>query len=442
MNKLKNILTDLWINASQSVAFYPTVISMGLFLLSFGLLYVENENIFPFLYGYIPYFITDDADTGKTLMSTIIGGLFSLTVFSFSMVMLLLSQAASNYSPRLLPGLISDKNHQIILGSFLGTILYCLIISINITSKEAANGVPSLSIFIGLLLAILCLTLFVYFIHSISSKIQITYILQNIYKLTKERLTERIKALEDEEITMAPDSSGWFELASPHTGYLQTVHQQSLISISAKNELKIHVIVHLSDFILATNTVIRISQEPSDEIKQELLSCLTFNNKELVNQNYTLGIKQITEIIVKAMSPGINDPGTAISGINYLTDLFRLRMHLPDDEKITQGEEDGEVYQKIMHFEELVYNTLASIRQYAKHDILVVLCLLQMFRKLFQADNLKKEHKSTLVKQTNMLLEDAHDSISNKADLEKIVSYAQYLKEIEDTSFSIDEYNV
>ena len=113
----------------NKIAFYPTLFAIAGFLLSFLMIILENRGISKYLVEEMPGLVVNSGDTALTILSACITGLISMMVFSFSMVMVLLNQASNNYSPRLLPGLISDKNHQIILGIYLATILYCIFIA-------------------------------------------------------------------------------------------------------------------------------------------------------------------------------------------------------------------------------------------------------------------------------------------------------------------------
>ena len=118
MNRLTNFLFQI----RSKIAFYPTIISLSGLSLAFLMIYLEQLDVSAYLIDAAPALVIDDTDTAKTILSTLIGGLISLTVFSFSMVMVLLSQASSNFSPRVLPGIISDRKHQIVLGQYIATI--------------------------------------------------------------------------------------------------------------------------------------------------------------------------------------------------------------------------------------------------------------------------------------------------------------------------------
>ncbi len=135
----------------------------------------------------------------------------------------------------------------------------------------------------------------------------------------------------------------------------------------------------------------------------EIFSNINFARGEYIRDNYALAFKQITEIAVKAMSPGINDPGTAVNAIDYLTELFSLRMKKNDSGVITR---DGETYVKvaIIHFEELIYNVMASLRTYCKHDPLVMQKLVLMLKYLKDQNAADTSYYETIDEELKVLI--------------------------------------
>ncbi len=176
MKKLFNRIVTFYHTISSKIAFFPTLIAFGGLVLAFLMIYFESKGISIKMLKIFPQLAIENGDTALSIINVCIGGLISLMVFSFSMVMLLLSQASSNYSPRLLPGLISDKKHQIILGIYLGTIIYNIFTLFSIEPSEEKYSLPGLSILLGIAATIFCLALFIYFIHNISQSIQINNI--------------------------------------------------------------------------------------------------------------------------------------------------------------------------------------------------------------------------------------------------------------------------
>ena len=418
MIKIKNYLLNFYRKVTESIAFYPSLISIGFFILSILAINLRSLGVTEYLLENFPYLVLNDADTSRTILSTFIGGLLSLVVFSFSMVMLLLSQASANYSPRLLPGLISEKKHQIVLGTYLGTIIYDIFVLINISPNADAYQLPGFAILLGIGAGIFCMGMFVYFIHSISQEIQIGSILVNVFNTAKERLIYQDSREENHGHRDFPELENNYTIKSTHSGYFQGVNEKNILQLSEEHDTCIKILPIKGMFILKGIPVVCLEREVDEEVRDEILSCLRFNKSERVGDNYVLGFKQITEIAVKAMSPGINDPGTAISAIDYLSELFALRMKLNDEEYLSNKEDNLCVSMNIVKFKDLIYSVLAPIRQYSKHDVLVMQKVLLMLDYLRQQPVEKEAFKDVIEQNIQLVLEDVKSEIRNEVDLE------------------------
>ncbi|MCM8568151.1 DUF2254 domain-containing protein [Gramella jeungdoensis] len=425
MKQLYNRTISFFNVLESRIAFYPTLLAFLGFLFAVFMLFLENKGISRYLVEHAPILVVNNGDTAMTILSALISGLISVVVFSFSMVMLLLSQASNNYSPRLLPGLISDRRHQIVLGTYLFTILYCIFILFSIQPTGDKYQIPGFSVLLGIIETVICIYAFIYFIHNISQNIQISNILQRIFNTAKSRLQELIDQEED-DLEDFGDTSSWYEYHSEKSGYLQNMSFKNLIDICEKEETQLHIIPVKGIFVLHGIPLFRSKKELDEDTVQTILSNFNFAREELVSDNYTLAFKQITEIIVKAMSPGINDPGTAINGIDYLTELLALRMRKKDTSKIAR---DEKVYIKIntIDFDELLYYVMASIRSYCKHDIILIQKLLLMFHYLKKQEPDDSNYIASLEREANNLLKDAELAIDNKKDLQRAQDYAANL---------------
>jgi len=413
----------------SKIAFYPTVLAVLGVLFASIMIYLENLGISKYLMDKAPFLVVNNGDTALTILSALISGLISVIVFSFSMVMLLLSQASSNYSPRLLPGLISNKKHQVILGGYLSTILYNIFILFTIQPDGDKYQIPGFSVLMGILGTVVCIYAFIFFIHNISQSIQISNILEKIYVQSKNRL-ELLLDKETEYDENFPESEEWYEYHSEKSGYFQNISTTNLIDICIDAETKIHILPVKGIFILNDRPIIKSKKKLDDDTVKQILANFNFAREELVEDNYILGFKQLTEIIVKAMSPGINDPGTALNAIDYLTELFALRMKKKDINVIRR---DNEPYLKIntIAFEELMYQVMASIRTYCKHDITLTHKLLIMFQHLINQKPYNQEYRDVVLKEVKSLIHDVKDGVSNKDDVDRILKTASHYKLIE-----------
>lgn len=422
MKKLYYRLISFLKLVKGKIAFYPTVFALLGIFMAFLMMYMENRGISQYLFKKFPSVMVESGDTALTILSALITGLISMMVFSFSMVMLLLSQASNNYSPRLLPGLISDKVHQIILGIYLATILYLIFILFSIHPTEDSYNLPGFAVLIGIISTVICIYAFIYFIHNISQSIQINNILEEIYNLAKNRLNFLIEK-EKKTKPQFPNDDDWFEYYASETGYLQNISLPNLITACQKNDTRISVLPVKGVFVLQDFPLFKSEKKLKDEALNDVLSNFIFARGELVGDNYLLGFKQITEVILKAMSPGINDPGTALNGIDYLTELFYLRLEKSDFGFIYR---DDKAYVKMncVSFEELIYNVMASIRTYCKHDVILVQKLLVMFRYLKQKGSENQRYMDIIDKEAQNLIDDVKSSMSNERDVIRVLKIA------------------
>lgn len=425
MKELYNEFLSVFRTIKSKIIFFPTVFAVGGILFAFLMMYIETKGISRYLLENIPVLVVDHGDTALTILSAIITGLISMMVFSFSMVMLLLSQASNNYSPRLLPGLISNKSHQIILGIFLGTILYCIFILFSIRPEEDKFSIPAFSVLLGIFFTVVCIYAFIYFIHNISENIQISKILDKIYLIAKTNLAAIIEKQEEDPKDF-PDTKDWNSYFTESSGYLQNVSVENLLDICREKDLKLHILPVNGIFVLKGIPLFRASKELDEETVEEIISNFHFSLGELVEENYVLAFKQIAEIIIKAMSPGINDPGTAINGIDYLSELFSLRMK-KNDTTILERENIPYIRVNTVDFEELLYNVMAAIRTYCKHDIILIQKLMLMFRYLKMQPVHNAAHPKAIDVEAKSLVLDAKEAISNSRDLEIINKMARDL---------------
>lgn len=420
-NTVRNKLYSTYLKVVSSIAFYPALIAVGMLFLALALLEFEDTATTKFLLDKFPYLVINDSATARSLLATLIGSILSLTVFSFSMVMVLLNQASSNFSPRLLPGLISDKKNQVVLGVYLGTIVYNIINLMSIQPSGDTYTMNGFSILLGIIFGIVCLGLFVFFIHSISTDIQINNILRKIFEQAKKRLG---KLQENERLLADPIKveASWQTLLAEAAGYYQGVNLEGLRSFAEKHSLQIKILPMKGQYILQNMKIAAYSKSLEDDLKDELKSMIIYGNSHNVNENYVLGINQITEVGVKAMSPGINDPGTAVMTIDYLTELLAMRMRLTENEVYSDANQTYVVELSTVNFKVLIYEVLAAYRQYCKHDIILMKKITQMLLYLQQQSCGEEQYMDVLSDQLQILIADIEQNIANERDRSTLIS--------------------
>lgn len=420
LNNLRAKLYSIYLEITSSIAFYPSLISVLLLLLSILLLSVETAETTTFFIDNFNYLVISDPDTARSILGTLIGGILSLMVFSFSMVMVLLNQASSNFSPRLLPGLISDKSHQIVLGTYMGTIIYNIIVLISIVSDSDEYTINGLSILGGIILGVVCLGMFIFFIHSISTGIQINNILDRIYTQTKKRLDHLIDLEKGEHKALKLDQGEWLDFKCDRAIYYQGIDVAGMQEALKELEVNVKIIPFKGQYVLPNTVIMSYDKELSKEEQERLNGYVVYSNNHQAKDNYILGIKQMTEVGVKAMSPGINDPGTAVMTVDYLTELLALRMQLGDKEIHSHDDSEYIIELATVNFDDLLYQLLAAYRQYCKHDIILMEKIIAMLKYLKKQKADTDSYYDSIDNQLDIIRQDYQSNIENSSDKEKL----------------------
>ncbi|WOD44530.1 DUF2254 domain-containing protein [Hwangdonia lutea] len=417
-NYLYNVINYL-VKLESKIAFYPTLMSLGGLFFAFIMYYLESLGISSYLIEHAPLLVVNDTETARSLLTTFVAGLISIMVFSFSLVMILLNQASSNFSPRVLPGLISNRRHQVILGIYISSILYSIFTLVAIEPNGNEYQLPGFSVLLAIVFMTVCLGAFIYFIHSISQAIQVNNILDKIFSTAITRLETLIDA-EKESKTDFPDTSNWQVLKSHKSGYFQDLSSNNLINIAKENQCKIEVIPVKGTYVLKGAPIVKYSIDLDEDFVKQIAASFLYSKSELIEDNYVLAFKQITEIALKAMSPGINDPGTAINAIDYLTDLFLLRMH-KNDRSCYFYENMPIVKIGTVTFSELLYSVMAALRTYCKHDFVIVTKLFGMLKHLLENQTkYSEQYKKPILQEVENLYQDTIKTHSNSTDLKRI----------------------
>lgn len=425
------IVKEVYGRVVQSIAFYPVIIALGFLLLAFAVLELESLEPVQSIRDKLPYLFISDYETARDILTTLIGGVLSLTVFSFTMVMVVLSQASSNFSPRLLPSLVSNKKHQFILGTYIGTLLYCIIILIVLGAKGIDSSSLGFSTMLAAISGVSCVGLFVYFIHSISTSIQIQNIIQGIFISSNKHMDREIETAKDSQVELQMVKTEDFATVyAPKTGYFRgfdaSLLSNSIISIGNQ----IEVLPYLGAHIWEGTPMLRISNKVEDDDLDAIVFCCHLSSNRNDHNDGVGGMVKLMEIAVKAMSPGINDPGTAIDAITKLIPLLQRAMRFP---KITSTSlEEGKIILIKHHItaSELMQTLIQPIRLYAKKDNSVVATLIGALRFLERDTQISTENREGIRNEIEALKNDIEENISNTLDRERIMTMFHNSKDI------------
>lgn len=351
-----------------SIAFFPAVLVLVFLLLSYLMIHIDYSGLGKEIKAQARWLKLKDASTARTIISVIAGGILSLTVFSFTMVMVVLNQAASQMSNRVLDRLIGNRYQQAILGFYIGTIVYSLFLLSAIRDVDTGIYVPSLSTYLLIVFAVIDIFFFIYFLHFITQSVKYAVIIRRIQKQTFQSLKASCRLSEEPQTVPA---FGGLPLPSPASGIFEGGNYEALVQIAKEENIVLTFLYPQGTYVLCDApiaTISLINQQSIAPFENRLQAHLDINDEQSVSANYYYGFRQLTEVALRALSPGINDPDTAVESLRALADLLCYRLaHFPNP---IVKDDDGTVrlLTRELTVEELLEISFLPIWDYGKSD--------------------------------------------------------------------------
>lgn len=323
-----NRLRALWWRVSGSLWFVPALTVLGAVLLAAVLIEAEGlhdlrlRERWPRLFGA-------GADGSREMLSAIAGSMITVAGVVFSVTIVALSLASSQYSPRVLRAFMNDRPTQLVLGVFVGVFAYCLVVLRTIRGGGEEAFVPSLAVLFGIVLAFVGIAFLVFFIHHLAASIEVASILERVTGAT----VHAVDALFPQELGLpaspSPDAEpdlppDWTPVFASSTGYIVSVDDDGLLAFARKYGRIVRMELGVGAFVIEGQTLVSVQGGRAASAAQvkALNACYSLGHQRTTEQDAEFGVQQIVDIGVKALSPGINDPTTAVMCIDRLTQIM------------------------------------------------------------------------------------------------------------------------
>ena len=351
-------LANSWNNIIHGLWFIPSVITAASIALSAFLLYIDSA----FLQDSgttVFWLFGGSASAARTMLSTIAGSLITVISIAFSITIIALQQASSQFTPRILRNFTGDRANQVVLGVYIATFTYALLVMRQVRDPSTDGGafVPALSISMAILLALTSLGMLIYFIHHISMALQVSMILISIRADVEAQLA---KVFPGPYHPGSPSPAALHELVgqterdrrgvktvihAPNAGYLRHIDENRLFEIAGADVHLVWVTARTGSFLQKGSTMVSIWAEDSlpEDQQAYLEGAFILGRQRTMQEDPLFGIRQIVDIAVKALSPGINDPTTAEQCLDALGDILARVVGLTFP-PLLRREEGGTLY--------------------------------------------------------------------------------------------------
>ncbi len=425
-------------------------------LASVGLAYLaawlDRNGVLP----AFPFAIEAGPDGARTILSTIASSMLTVASVAFSFTIVVFSFASSQYSSRTLHNFMDDNINQVVLGALLGSFVYCLLIlsTVHLESNSGPGFVPALSLSIAMLLALVDMILFILYIHHVAETIQAYHIIYRIGKMTlpavehvfpahigrdAEQKAEgrRQKAegtTENSKFKIQNSKFVMQDVCAKRTGYVQMVDGALMMSVASGGDLLVVLHKRVGSFVTAGETLARVG--PVERVTPGVVSRLQYSfvlgHHRTLFQDPLYGILQLSDVAIKALSPAINDPNTAVMALNQLGAVLRRAAgkRLPTPERCDAAGQ-LRVIAEGPTFGSMVAQAFDQIRRYGMGDAVIPLKMLDVISEVAEAAQ-DEERLAVLRAHASAIIEDAERGIRPERDRElirvKLISIRAVLK--------------
>lgn len=327
---------------------------------------------------YIPEIFLTSVDLAKTILDTLSSALLTMTTFTFSITMIVLTTYSSQFSPRALPNFMKEKTTMRVLGIFLGGFVYS-IYSLVFMRKSIENEYV-ISASVGVLITIVCLAFFIHFVHFIGKSIQVDYLIEKLTKEIFQSINDIQGRVKNKQVKICKQDSFQSNYQKSHYCknplYLQMVNFDKLVSFAKTHNVCIKIHHKIGDYITENSLVFTIfstENDINDNLMKQCEEFITLSKNRDTTQDISFAIQKLVEIALRATSPAINDPYTAKHCIRNIGKVLAEASPLFEGDMLFLDKQNNpRILIPMEDFENLLYYSFYQFNVESKDDLPII----------------------------------------------------------------------
>ncbi len=428
---MRILVLKWWDLLRSSFWFVPGLMTVGSVALALGMVSldkaVSDKRLLDSGWGY-----TGGAEGASAVLSAIANSMMGIAGVVFSMTLVALSLASSQFGPRLLRNFMRDSANQFVLGTFVATFMYCLMVLRTIRFGDE-TVVPQLSVALAVGLALLSLGVLIYFIHHVSVSIQADEVVCRVggeLLHSIERMFPETESMGDPTplpVSDSPALDAAFDaqaqsIEARADGYLQFIDLDALTALACKHDVVLRIECRPGRYLIPGVRI--LSVWPSDRVTEDFAAsaraAFGAGSQRTTGQDIEFTIDQLVEVAVRSLSPGINDPFTAIRCIDRLSSgLSRLADRAPPSPHLVDSDGRVRVTATPVSFSRFLDCAFDPIRNYARADAQVTQRLLESIETI-AAKTRRPERRAALRRHADVIAAEAQAGLHAEADRQLI----------------------
>lgn len=377
---LRNVLYNL----RGGFLIRPLIIALVLGFL--GALFSGLEEAFPEAENWVPHLLFpshSDPQVAQVILGGIAASIMTVVSIVFAILLMTLTLASMQFSPRIIIGFVRDGVTQWTLGIFLGTFLYCM--GALPTARSLPRPFAPVATVTGaIVLAIACVAWLLYFIHHIAFAISVSNIVDRIATETERTIDETMPRPYRKPAPAPPAISVsetlYTSLTTEKSGYIRYIDLQRLVALAKANKVRVQAVRRVGQFVPAGTPLLSVykGSRLTAEASEDFRGAFDIGPSRTLQQDIEFGVLQIVDIALRAISPAVNDPSTGINCVDHLSRiLIRFAAREPPPNVYYDPPGTARVEIQWAGFSSLVDTAFDQIRMYAKGDLAVSLRLLR-----------------------------------------------------------------
>lgn len=362
----------------------PLIIALALGCAGAALSWMEE--LVPGFSDFVPKALFpshSDPQVAQVILGGIAASIMTVVSIVFAILLMTLTLASMQFSPRIIVSFSRDRVTQWTLGIFLGTFCYCMA-ALPTARSLPRPFAPVATVLGAMLLAVCCVGWLLYFIHHISQAISVNHIVDRIATETEAVIDDVMPWPHRLERALVDDPRRGYTwettLSSNISGYIRFLDTRRLVELAKSYHIKIDVLRRVGHFVPAGIPLMMLSKgdRMPPEAAEELRGAFDFGPTRTLQQDVEFGVLQIVDIALKAISPAVNDPTTAIGSVDQLGRiLIRFASRETPEPMLYDPPGVFRMHVSCIGFEQLLDSAFEQIRRYSRSDVAVSLRLLR-----------------------------------------------------------------
>jgi uncharacterized membrane protein len=369
--------------------------------------------------------IEGGADPARQILSTLAAAVITVVGVVFSIMIVTLTLASTQFGPRMLRNFIRDRGTQLTLGTFVATFVYATLVLVSIPGgqRDGRQFVPHLSITVSVALVGVSMGVLIYFIHHIATSIQLPQVIASI----AGDLSRAIDAERGEPSTLEAGPSvvelltrmrgGGGTVPAPASGYLQFIRHRTLVRLATEKGAVVRLLYRPGHFLVHGHPMAVVwPAQAAEAVTQELRRAHVTGPNRTLTQDLAFAFDQLVEIAIRALSPAVNDTFTALTCIDWLGEsLCKVTTRWEP----TRVHRDSHGFVRVItahvSYAGLVERAFEKIRQAGRGMPAVMIRQLDALTKISEHTS-RTEEREILLAQAAMILQSSVESVPEPSD--------------------------